>query len=96
MDEWCLKACPARYRDLDLQMRRKEPPELALPRHLLQKLIAAQLVHGDFAVYHSRFKHIGANLECVCGHEISPTLFVRCCQHATHLHRLRKGVCLGV
>ncbi|KAI0993756.1 hypothetical protein K3495_g14428 [Podosphaera aphanis] len=35
LNEWWLKACPSRYQDLDLQMRRRKPPELALPRRLL-------------------------------------------------------------
>ncbi|KAI0995667.1 hypothetical protein K3495_g12514 [Podosphaera aphanis] len=52
MDCWWSTVCPARYKDLDLQMRRQKPPELNLPRLLLQRLIAARSGHGDFAEYH--------------------------------------------
>ncbi|POS82293.1 hypothetical protein EPUL_005561, partial [Erysiphe pulchra] len=41
LDEWWSKACPAQYRDLDLQIRCRKPPELALPRRLLEGLLAA-------------------------------------------------------
>lgn len=92
IDEWWSSACPDRYRDLDLQMRRKKPPELSLPRHLLHKLIASRTGHGDFAEYHRRFHHNEANLECSCGHETSPTHFVRCRRHAQITRKLRKGL----
>ena len=49
VDDWWSKFCPARYRDLDLQMRRRKPPELALPRWLLHRLIAARTGLGDVA-----------------------------------------------
>ncbi|KAI0999243.1 hypothetical protein K3495_g8953 [Podosphaera aphanis] len=32
--DWWISACPRRYEDLELQMRRKKPPELALPTAL--------------------------------------------------------------
>lgn len=51
-DECWSKVCPAQYRDIDLQMRRKKPPKLALPRRLLHKLIAVMIGHGDFAKYY--------------------------------------------
>lgn len=95
MDSWWSKACPARYRHLDLQMRRKKPPELAVPRRLFQKLIAARIGHGDFADYHRRFKHTDANLECVCGLETSPMHFVRCREYATQVRKLRNGETMG-
>lgn len=76
-------------------MRRRKPPELALPRRLLHKLIAARTGHGDFAAYHRRFHHSDANLECTCGLETSPTHFIRCRQYATQVRRLRKGASMG-
>ncbi|KAI0993628.1 hypothetical protein K3495_g14556, partial [Podosphaera aphanis] len=54
VDKWWSTARPARYRDLDLLMRRRKPPELALPRRLLHHLLAARSGHGDFASYHRR------------------------------------------
>ena len=95
VDSWWSKAWPARYSDLDLQMRRKKPPGLALYRPLLHKLIAARTGHGDFADYHRRFKHIDANLECVCGLENSPTHFVRCREYANQVRKLRNGESMG-
>lgn len=49
IDEWWSTALPTRYRDLDLQMRRRKPPELALLHRLLHELLAARSGHGDFA-----------------------------------------------
>ncbi|KAI1000293.1 hypothetical protein K3495_g7902 [Podosphaera aphanis] len=91
IDCWWSSVCPARYKDLDLQMRRRKPPELNLPRLLLQRLIAARSGHGDFAEYHRRFHHENAVLDCACGLEKSPTHFVRCRIHASHTRKLRKG-----
>ena len=94
VDELWSTACPARYRDLDLQMRPRKPPELSLPRWLLHHLIAARTGHGDFAAYHRRFKHKNAILECSCGQETSPTHFTRCRTHAHITRKLRKGMTL--
>ena len=92
VDEWWAKACPARYRDLDLLMRRRKPPELALPRQLLHKLIAARSGHGDFASYHRRFKHEDASIICGCGQLTTPTHFVRCRIHASAVRKLRRNM----
>lgn len=91
IDEWWSGVCPSRYRDLDLQMRRKKPPELSLPRQLLHHLIAARSGHGDFAAYHRRFKHSDANLEYDCGLETSPFHSIRCRIYATTTRKLRNG-----
>ena len=56
-EECWLKNRSSRYEDLDLLMRRKRPPELALPRWAYHRLIAARTGHGDFASYHRRFHH---------------------------------------
>ena len=77
VDEWWSTACPIRYRDLDLEMRREKPPELALPRNLYHHLLAARSGHGDFAAYHRRFNHEDADLHCICGQETSPTHFIK-------------------
>ncbi|KAI1005063.1 hypothetical protein K3495_g3155 [Podosphaera aphanis] len=92
VDKWWSEVCPARYQDLDLKMRRKKSPELALPRRLLHKLLAARTGHGDFAAYHRRLNHIDANLECVCGQETSPIHFIRCRRHANKMRKLRNGM----
>lgn len=91
VDQWWSTACPPRYLDLDLQMRRRKPPELGLSRRLLHGLIAARTGHGDFASYHRRFKHEDASMECACGKETSPTHFIRCRNHNTQVRKLRKG-----
>lgn len=95
IDDWWSKVCPARYKDLDLQMRRRKPPELKMPRQLLQKLISARTGHGDFAAYHRRPHHENANLVCICGQETSPTHFVRRREHASLTRRFRKGRTMG-
>lgn len=82
VEKWWFDVCPARYQDLDLQMRRRKPPELNLPRRLLYHLLAARTGHGDFAAYHRRLTHLDANLECVCGQETTPTHFIRCRRYA--------------
>ncbi|POS84839.1 hypothetical protein EPUL_004095 [Erysiphe pulchra] len=92
IDDWWLKACPIRYQDLELQMRRRKPPELTLPRHTLHHLLAARTGHRDLAAYHRRFHHIDANLICECGQETTPTYFIRCRTHASTTRKLRKGM----
>lgn len=91
VEKWWYDVCPARYQDLDLKMRHKKPPELALPRRLLHRLLAARSGHGDFAAYHRRLKHIDANLECVCGQEITPTHFISCRRYGNKMRKLRNG-----
>ncbi|KAI0996073.1 hypothetical protein K3495_g12108 [Podosphaera aphanis] len=85
------KSCPPRYRELDLQMRRRKPPELALPRRLLLELIAARTGHGNFAAHHCRFNNLGATMECPCGEDTTPTHFIHCRRHAHHVRRLRRA-----
>ena len=36
LDNWWEEACPPKYRQLNLQVRRRKPPELSLSRHLNQ------------------------------------------------------------
>ena len=95
IDEWWSKVLPARYKELDLQMRRRKPPELNLSRRILHGLLAARTGHGDFAAYHRRFHHEDANLECDCGLENSPTHFFRCRKNAAQVRKLRKGATLN-
>ncbi|KAI0994371.1 hypothetical protein K3495_g13811 [Podosphaera aphanis] len=82
IDERWSKVSPARYKELDLQMRRRRPPELHLSRRLLHGLLAARTGHGDFAAYYRRFHHEDANLKCDCGLENSPTHSFRCRKNA--------------
>lgn len=95
VNEWWSSVCPDRYRDLDLQMCRRKPPELTLLRRLLHNLIAARTGHGDFAAYNRRFHHWDANLECICGQENSSTHFIRCRQCATQVRKLGKRATMG-
>lgn len=92
VDEWEAKTHPARYRDLDLQMRRRKPPELPLPRELLHELLVARSELRNFATYHHRIRHKDTITHCVCGLETSPTHFMRCRRHAGHMHKLRQGL----
>ncbi|KAI0990876.1 hypothetical protein K3495_g17311 [Podosphaera aphanis] len=76
--DWWSTSCPPRYADLELRMRRKKPPELALPRALYARLLAARTGHGDFAAYHRRWNHDTATILCVCGRETSVGHLVEC------------------
>lgn len=76
--DWWTSACPRRYEDLELQMRRKKPPKLALPRAIYARLIAARTGHGDFVTYHRRWNHDTAPLHCECGREKSVGHLVQC------------------
>ena len=78
MEEWWPKFRPERYKDLDLFMRCKQPPELALPRWAYHRLIAARTGHGDYAYYHRRFNHEHEDLKCFCGREKRPWHFSEC------------------
>ncbi|KAI0999414.1 hypothetical protein K3495_g8783 [Podosphaera aphanis] len=76
--EWWTSARTTRYAELELRMRRKKPPELALPRALYARLLAARTGHGDFAAYHRRWNHESATLACPCGRETSVGHLVEC------------------
>ena len=89
LSDWWDKACPVRYRKLDLLMKRRKPPELALSRHLLRELIAARTGHGNFAAYHRRFNNADAPSECACGKETSPTHFIHCRLYSHETRRIR-------
>ena len=80
MEWWAAKKqwLSKRYSDWDLAYEVKAPPELALPRHTLQRLIAIRTGHGDFAWYHRKFHHKDAKLECGCGMEKTPDHIVHC------------------
>ena len=78
VEEWWQKYRPKRYKDLDLFMRCKRPPELALPRWAYHRLIAARTGHGDYADYHRRFNPEHEDLKCVCGREKRPWHFSEC------------------
>jgi hypothetical protein len=52
--------------------------ELQPPRPILHHLLAARSGHGDFADYHERFAHEGADLECSCGRRKAPEHFLIC------------------
>lgn len=77
IDKWWSEACQKQYKQLDFQMHRKKPPEHLLSHHLLQKLIAARIGHGNFADYYRRFHHEGTILECAYGKETNKTNFIR-------------------
>ncbi|KAI0993938.1 hypothetical protein K3495_g14247 [Podosphaera aphanis] len=76
--DWWSSARPRKYEDLELQMRRKKPPELALPRAVYARLIAARTGHGDFASYHRRWNHDTAPLLCESGREKLVGHLVQC------------------
>lgn len=69
--------------------------ELALPRRLLHKLIAARIGHGDFAAHHGRFNQRDADLKFICGRETSSTHLIRWRQYTTHVRKFRKGATMG-
>ncbi|KAI1003927.1 hypothetical protein K3495_g4283 [Podosphaera aphanis] len=76
--EWWTSARTTRYAELELRMRQKKPPELALSRALYARLLAARTGHGDFAAYHRRWNHESPTLACPCGRETSVGHLVEC------------------
>ena len=80
LSDWWYKASPVRYRKLDLLMKRRKPPELALSRHLLRKLITA---------YNRRFNNADAPNECVFGEKTSPIHFIHRQLHSHETRRIR-------
>lgn len=88
-DRW-VSHRPKRYADLDLKMRRKKPPELALPRALYARLKAVRAGHGDFTAYYSRFNRTTAELHCACRRENSASYLVQC-TNALSAWRLNSG-----
>ena len=88
--DWWHSNRPRHYANLELEMRRKKPPELALPRAVYARLIAARTGHGDFAAYHRRFNHADATLNCECGREKSIGHLVQC-RKALATWRLKSG-----
>lgn len=89
LGNWLNEACPSKYRDLDLLMRRRKPQELGLPRQLLRNLIAARTVHGNFAAHHRRFNNPGALIDCTCGEATTPIDFIHCRINANTTRRIR-------
>lgn len=89
LDSWWNETCPSRYRELDLLMRRRKPPELGLSRLQLRHLIAARTGHGNFAAHHRRFNNPHAITECTCGEETTPTHFIHCRLNANITRRIR-------
>ena len=51
VEAWWRKNRPSRYKDLDLLMKLKRPPELALPRWAYRHLMAARTSHGSLSKY---------------------------------------------
>ena len=89
LEEWWEEACPPRYRNLGLLMRRRKPRERALSRRLLRELISARTGHQNFAACHRRFNNFTASKECACGEETSPLHFIHCRLHVRQTRRLR-------
>lgn len=73
------KHAPPSYRDLAVSLA-PLPPELALPRGSLGRLLASRSGHGDFAQYHERFGHENTLLSCSCGQRKTSQHFYHCPQ----------------
>lgn len=67
-----------RYKVWGLPYVIKVLPELELPRNVLQRILAIRTGHGDFAWYHTKFKHKDAKLVCSCGSKKTPDHLVHC------------------
>lgn len=77
-NDWWDLACPQRYIDLELNMRRKKLLELALSRAVYSRLVAARIEHGDFTAYHRRWNHGTASIHCIRGREKSVGHLFQC------------------
>ncbi|KAL5606032.1 uncharacterized protein BROUX77_003225 [Berkeleyomyces rouxiae] len=70
--DWWAVSAPNSYRDLGLDASLKTPYELELPRRTLARLLAAPPGHGDFKLYHEKYRHLDATLHCSCGRPKDP------------------------
>lgn len=75
--EWWSAHAPRRYAQLRIKASLGCPPELELPRRVLQRLLAARSGHGDFHWYHARFNHLDTQ-DCSCGQRKNPQHMVFC------------------
>lgn len=70
---------PTSYQRTDLKATLKSPPELQLPRPLLQRLLAARSGHGDFEEYHDGVLDFPERITpCNCGQSKTPTHIFSC------------------
>ena len=77
-EKWWNDHMPRTYFGLGINTAPPFPKELLLRRKTLGQVIAARTGHGDFAAYHTRFKHELANNYCRCGSAKTPTHFLYC------------------
>ncbi|KAI0995332.1 hypothetical protein K3495_g12850, partial [Podosphaera aphanis] len=77
-DDWWEKKSPPSYKKLGIRHAPFFPKELLLSRRHLGRVVVARTCHGDFAAYHTRFKHTEATTTCLCGHSQTPTHFLFC------------------
>jgi len=76
-DSWWVASRPYKYQRWGIKAVRR-PPELALPRPTLHRLIAERSGHGNFVEYHDRFGHPKPELRCRCGMPRRAGHFARC------------------
>ncbi|KAI0994881.1 hypothetical protein K3495_g13301 [Podosphaera aphanis] len=77
-EDWWQKYSPPSYQKLEINDAPFFPKELIMNRRHLGRVIAARTGHGDYATYHTRFKHSEATNDCSCGYSKSPTHFLFC------------------
>lgn len=77
-NSWWINVIPKLYEQLEIRSALSSPIELQLSRKSLSRVIAARTGHGDFATYHTRFRHTEANLNCKCGSPKTPIHFFFC------------------
>jgi len=63
---------------------RRPPPMLDMPRRILARALMIRSKHGDFAWYHTKFKHDDATLTCPCGKATTPEHPVFCPRSKEH------------
>ncbi|CAD6500467.1 BgTH12-07643, partial [Blumeria graminis f. sp. triticale] len=78
MKDYWDRHAPVSYMELAIDSYSRHPKELSLARPFLSRLYAARSGRGDFAEYHRRFNHEGANLHCDCGQLKAPLHFLEC------------------
>lgn len=76
-DQWWKTSQPVSYRSWKLPMKTR-PPELAMRRPILHRLLAERSGHGDFADYHDRFGHTAPRKLCRCGKVRMQGHFIQC------------------
>lgn len=91
--KWWDDCAPLPYKDLGIPLPSLPPKELQLNRQAYSYLVQCRTKHGDFAEYHTRFKHSDAEIMCACKSPKSFIHFAACpeARKATGINLTKKA-----